>query len=58
MLRSMFIGLAVAALLQWGARTVASTQGVELAAEQIDWVQIQSQALTHLIADGYTLLMR
>lgn len=58
MLRSMIIGLAIAALLQCGARPVASTHGVELAAHQIDWVQVQSEALAHLIADGYTLLAR
>jgi hypothetical protein len=58
MLRSMIIGLAIAALLQCGARTVASTHGIELAARQIDWVQIQSQALTHLITDARTLLTR
>lgn len=58
MLRSMIIGLAIAAVLQCGARTVASTHGVALAAQRIDWVQTQSEALAHLIADGYTLLTR
>ena len=58
MLRSMIIGLAIAALLQCGARSVASAHGVELAARKIDWVQIQSEALKHLLADGYTLLTR
>jgi hypothetical protein len=57
MLRSMIIGLAVAALLQLGARTVAATNGVALA-QQIDWVEIQSNALAHLICDGHTFLTR
>ncbi len=58
MLRSMIIGLAVAALLQCGARTVVSFHGIELAARQIDWVQIQVKALTHLVSDGHTLMVR
>lgn len=57
MLRSMIIGLAIAALLQMGARTVASTNGVALA-KQIDWVQVQSDALAHLICSGSTFFTR
>ncbi len=57
MLRSMVIGLAVAALLQVGAHTVASTDGIALA-KRIDWVQVQSDALAHLMWDGYMLLVR
>jgi len=57
MLRSMIIGLAIAALLQVGARTVASANGVAFA-QQIDWVQIQTNALAHLIYNGCALLAR
>ncbi len=57
MLRSMIIGLAIAALLQVGARTVASTNGVALA-KQIDWVQVQSDALRHLIYNGCIFFTR
>ncbi len=57
MLRSMIIGLAIAALLQVGARTLAPTDSVSLA-RQIDWVQVQSKALSRLACDGFTLLTR
>lgn len=58
MLRSMIIGLAIAALLQAGARTVASSTDFSLAAKPIDWVQVQTNALGHLLCDGYTRLKR
>lgn len=51
MLRSMIIGLAIAALLQVGGRTVASTSEAALA-RHIDWVEVQTEALTHLIWEG------
>ncbi len=54
MLRSMIIGLAIAALLQVGARTVASTD-MTLAAKRIDWVQVQTNALAHMLCNGITL---
>lgn len=57
MLRSMIIGLAIAALLQVGTRTVTPPNGVALA-KQIDWVQVQSNALAHLIYGGCTSFTR
>ena len=57
MLRSMIIGLAIAALLQVGARTVASTD-MTLAAKRIDWVEVQTNALAHMLCNGITLRTR
>jgi hypothetical protein len=53
----MMIGLAVAALLQIGAKSFSPIQGVVLAARQIDWVEVQTKALTRLFRDGPTLLI-
>lgn len=58
MLRSVIIGLAIAALLQFGGYSFAPTTGVSLAAQRIDWVTAQTTALTHLLCEGYTLLTR
>ena len=58
MLRSMIIGLAIAALLQFGGYSFAPLAGVSLTAQPIDWVAAQTTALTHLLCDGYTLLTR
>jgi hypothetical protein len=58
MLRSMIIGLAIAALLQFGGYSFVPPTGVALTAQRIDWVTAQTNALTHLLCDGYTLLTR
>jgi hypothetical protein len=58
MLRSMIIGLAVAALLQIGGHSFARPAGVSLTAQRIDWVAAQTTALTHLLCDGTALLTR
>ncbi len=57
MLRSMIIGMAVAALLEVGAHRVASVKDISLT-RQIDWIQVQSEALTGLVRDGYVFLTR
>jgi hypothetical protein len=58
MLRSMIIGLAVAALLQVGVHYLSPAGSVALAAKRIDWVQVQTNALAHLIGNGFTSLTR
>lgn len=58
MLRSMMIGLAIASLLQIGAGVFSPVDGMELAAQRIDWVQMQTDALSHIIANGFTLMLR
>ncbi len=58
MLRSMIIGLAIAALLQVGGHRFAPPAGVSLTAQRIDWVAVQTNALTHLLRNGTLLLMR
>ena len=58
MLRSMIIGLAIAAILQIGGYCVAPANGLSLAAQRIDWVQIQTKALERLIGNGFTSLTR
>lgn len=54
MLRSMIIGLAVAAILQFGTRTIVGAD-LTLAAKRIDWVQIQTDALARMLCNGMTL---
>ena len=56
MLRSMIIGLAIAAFLLVGDHSFSPADGVTLAAQRIDWVQVQTNALTRLIGNGFTLL--
>lgn len=58
MLRSMIIGLAIAALLQVGGHRFVPPTGVTLTAQRIDWVTAQTDALGHLLCNGYTLLTR
>jgi hypothetical protein len=57
MLRSMIVGLAIAAMLQFATRTTVSSD-VTLAAQQIDWVQIQTKALTTLLGESCALFTR
>lgn len=56
MLRSMIIGLAIAAMLQFGTRIAASSD-VSLAAQRIDWVQLQTKALARIVCDGYSFFV-
>ena len=56
MLRSMIIGLAIAAILLVGDHSFSPADGVPLAAQRIDWVQVQTRALPRLIGNGCTLL--
>jgi hypothetical protein len=58
MLRSMIIGLAIAALLQVGGHSFAPPARVSLPAQRIDWVAAQTNALTHLLCNGTALLTR
>jgi hypothetical protein len=58
MLRSMFIGLAIAALLQVGVHTAAPAMNVSAASQKIDWVTVQAKALTRLLCDTTTLSVR
>jgi|GEM_PF-1328468 len=58
MLRSMIIGLAIAALLQVGDKIFSPAEEVLLAAHRIDWVMVQTEALGRLINLGYTLIAR
>jgi hypothetical protein len=58
MLRSMVIGLAIASLLQFGAENFAPANTVSLAAQRIDWVTLQAQAVDHLVCQGYRVLSR
>ncbi len=59
MLRSIIIGFAVAALLQVGMHTAASTSGMPLA-KTIDRVSLEceSAALGQLISQGYRTVVR
>ena len=54
MLRSMIIGLAIAAVLQIGVHSLAASAGLSVAAKRIDWVQVQTNALARLIGTGFT----
>lgn len=58
MLRSMFIGLAVAAVLQLANFSMAPVGGLTLAAERLDWVQVQTTALSRLFGEGLFRLTR
>ena len=58
MLRSMIIGLAIAALLQVGGQIFALPADVSLTAQRIDWVTAQPNALTHLLCRGYAQVTR
>lgn len=58
MLRSMIIGLSIAALLQFGASIVSPVENVALAAHRIDWVKLQTEALSRLVSKGFTLTLR
>jgi hypothetical protein len=58
MLRSMIIGLAIAALLQVGVQSFSPAAGLSLASNRIDWVAVQADAVTHLIDHGFTLFAR
>lgn len=58
MLRSMIVGLAIAALLQLGDKAFSPVGEVTLAAQRIDWVKVQTEALERLIYLGYTLITR
>ena len=57
MLRSMIIGLAIAAVLQLATQIVANAD-VTLAAKRIDWVQVQTDALTRMLCNGIPLRTR
>lgn len=57
MLRSMIIGLAIAAMLQFGTRLVVAND-VTLASQHIDWVQLQTKALASIVCQASTLIMR
>lgn len=57
MLRSMIIGLAIAAVLQLATQIVANAD-VTLAAKRIDWVQVQTDALTRMLCSGIPLRTR
>jgi hypothetical protein len=52
----MIIGLTIAAFLLVGDHSFSPADGVTLAAQRIDWVQVQTNALTRLIGNGFTLL--
>ena len=54
MLRSMIIGLAIAAILQIGGHNLTAADGLSLAAKRIDWVKVQTNALARLIDNGFT----
>lgn len=58
MLRSMIIGLAIAALLQVGVQIFSPATGLEFASKPIDWVAVQADAVAHLLDHGFTLLAR
>ena len=58
MLRSMLIGLAVAALLQVGVHSVAPSAELSMASHRIDWVSVQANTLSRLICGSLTTLTR
>jgi hypothetical protein len=58
MLRSMIIGLAVAALLQAGVHTAAPAVNVSVASQKIDWVAVQARTLARLVCDSHALPVR
>lgn len=58
MLRSMFIGLAVAALLQVGVHTATPVMDVSVASHKIDWVAVQAKALARLMCGSHALQVR
>jgi hypothetical protein len=58
MLRSMLIGLAVAALLQVGVHSFAPASDLSLASHRIDWVSVQANTLTRLLCANWASLTR
>lgn len=57
MLRSMLIGLAVAAVLQVGAQEYAPVSASSLASHHVDWVRLQAVTLARLVCDGCSFLV-
>ncbi|GAA0527706.1 hypothetical protein FHS83_002217 [Rhizomicrobium palustre] len=55
MIRSMLLGLSVAALLQLGASFCAS-EALIFPDHPVDWVQLQSDAMDRLVEAGFTLI--
>jgi len=58
MLRSMMIGLAVAALLQLAGHALTPVNNISLTAQRIDWVTAQAKGVAKLFSNGYALLPR
>lgn len=58
MLRSMFIGLAIAAVLQIANFSVEPVRTVSLASERVDWVQVQTAALSRLFGNSVLRIIR
>lgn len=52
MLRSMIIGLAIAALLQIGGNAFSPPSTVSVGEQRIDWVKVQTDALARLLCNG------
>jgi hypothetical protein len=57
MLRSMFIGLAIAALLQVGMFALTPAGGSSFGAKRLDWVQVQTVAVGRLFDASLTRLV-
>lgn len=58
MLRSIVIGFAIAALLQLGVHSAASTADVSLAAFRTASLECQAAALGHWLAQGLHVVTR
>lgn len=56
MLRSMIIGFTVAAVLQFGSHLAAPAASLDFAAQRIDWVAMQADAIDRLVCLGFTQL--
>ena len=58
MLRSIMIGLAVAALLQLATHSASSTRDLALTNVRTVSLECESASLLKLIAEGYSVLIR
>lgn len=58
MLRSMLVGLAIAALLQLGTHVSAPVSGPSFTSSNVSWVAVQASAIDRLVSLGGAFLTR
>jgi hypothetical protein len=58
MLRSMLVGLAIAALLQVGSHFSAPVSAPSFSSTHVNWVAVQASAIDRLVSFGGAFLTR